>query len=74
MCEPETGKLKIEKGDLLLLATDGLYKMIADPVIHKILSTNKSLHEKIKTLMDSALAKGGIDNITIVMAHIKKTL
>lgn len=74
MCEPETGCLKAEKDDLLLLSTDGLYKMIDDRLIHKILSSGKSLHQKMKTLVDSALASGGKDNITIIMAHIKQTL
>ncbi len=73
-CEPESGRLKVKKGDLLLLSTDGLYKMIGHQLILKILSSGKNLDEIIKMLIDSALAKGGKDNITIVMSYVKETL
>ena len=74
MCEPETDTLGVEKGDLLLLSTDGLYKMVDEELILKILSSDQSLSEKISALIESALARGGKDNITIIMALIKDTL
>jgi protein phosphatase len=74
MCEPETGNLKVEKNDLILLATDGLHKMIDGRLMLKILNSDKTLQQKLTALMDATLSSGGKDNITIILAHIRQTL
>lgn len=73
-CEPETGSFKVKKDDILILATDGLYKMIDHDRMLKILTGNTPLEQKITALTQAALSFGGKDNITIVLAHIKQTL
>jgi len=74
MCEPDTGKFKVKKNDVIVLVTDGLYKMVAHDLMIKILNTDSDLKQKITALMDAALSFGGKDNITIILAHIKQTL
>lgn len=74
MCEPDTGKLKVKKNDVIVLVTDGLYKMVAHDLMMNILNDDKTLEQKTTALMDAALSFGGKDNITIILAHIKQTL
>ena len=74
ICEPDTGKFKVKKNDIIVMATDGLYKMAAHNVMMNILNNDNTLKQKITALMDAALSFGGKDNITIVLAHIKQTL
>ena len=74
VCEPDTGKFKVKKNDVIVLVTDGLYKMVAHDLIIKILNNDNNLKQKITALMDAALSFGGKDNITIILAHIKQTL
>lgn len=67
--EPETGSLKFQTGDLLVLCTDGLHKQISEPLLNSILNTATDLETKAKSLVKAALDAGGKDNITIVMAQ-----
>ena len=70
-CEPETGKFPIEKGDLLLLSSDGLHDAISARQLADILSSaNHSVEEKARSLVKAALDAGGVDNITVVVALV----
>lgn len=73
-CEPETGKIEIKQNDIIILATDGLYKMVEDELMLTILNSDNGLKQKIKELTDAAFSSGGQDNITIILAHIKQAL
>jgi serine/threonine protein phosphatase PrpC len=57
-------------GDVLLLCTDGLTKHVADPQIAEVLGKNRSASESARELMDLALAAGGTDNITVIVAKL----
>jgi serine/threonine protein phosphatase PrpC len=69
MEEPETGSVMLETGDTLVLTTDGFH----NPVLPEIIAAELQKHEDLKTTADSlvnqALAKGGTDNITILIAR-----
>ena len=67
--EPETGRLKLLDGDLLVLSTDGLHGEIPENTLYSILNTDTSLENKAKALVKAALDAGGKDNITVVMAR-----
>ena len=54
-------------GDALLLCTDGLTKHVSDERIASILA-NGSAESVAQTLIDAALAGGGTDNVTVVVA------
>ncbi|HSF15206.1 MAG TPA: protein phosphatase 2C domain-containing protein [Vicinamibacteria bacterium] len=61
-------RLKLADGDRLLVCTDGLTDMISDEEIAELLrdqSSEKACHE----LVNRALAKGGKDNVTVVVAR-----
>ena len=69
ICEPETGRLKFKKGDLLILTSDGLHKMIENKTMISLLMGDIDFETKTKSLVDAALDSGGKDNITIVIAE-----
>jgi serine/threonine protein kinase len=74
MCDPETGSIRVKKNDLIILATDGMYKMVKEKTILQILKTSTTLEKKIEALMNSALKSGGEDDITLVLTYIKEIL
>lgn len=69
-CEPETATFEIRINDLLILSTDGLYKMVSPKTFLFILNAATPIEEKTEALIRAALDSGGKDNITIVMAKI----
>lgn len=65
---PEIRRLKLQENDCLLLCTDGLSEMINDQEIGQILASNQSADQCCVQLVDAALAAGGKDNVTAVVA------
>jgi protein phosphatase len=60
---------KVCQGDSLLLCSDGLYNMVPTTDIVASVKGTESLAKKCQSLIDQANAKGGSDNITVVMAE-----
>jgi PPM family protein phosphatase len=60
----------VTAGDMLLLATDGLYNMIDHLAITEMLSEPRPLAEITARLIRSANRAGGVDNITVVLVQI----
>jgi len=60
---------KVRQGDRLLLCSDGLYNMLHATDILASVKGTEPLANKCKSLIDKANAKGGNDNITVVMAE-----
>lgn len=60
----------LEKNDLFLLCSDGLTDMLSYEDIAEILTSNISLKEKCKKLVDVANKNGGEDNTTVILAEI----
>jgi protein phosphatase len=67
--EADTGSFKIRDGDLLLLSTDGLHDEVPEEKIVRILESKIELKEKLESLVSTALATGGKDNIAVVVAE-----
>lgn len=53
-------------GDIIALYTDGLYKMLPDDEIMKIIKEHP-IDEAVKKLINAANDKGGVDNIGIIL-------
>ena len=60
---------KVHQGDSLLLCSDGLYNMVPASDILASMKGTDPLPNKCQSLIDKANAKGGNDNITVVMAE-----
>ena len=60
--------LKLERGNVILMCSDGLSNMVEDSQIREIISdTEKNLEEKGKILISEANRNGGKDNIAVVL-------
>ncbi len=59
-------------GDVLLLASDGLTKMVADFRIQEILSLKEDAATLASRLISEALEAGGVDNVTVVVARVQR--
>lgn len=70
-CEPVTGSLKVEPGDLLLHSTDGLHDALPESDIVRILATpGSAVEEIVDALIQAPLDAGGNDNVTCVLAAV----
>jgi protein phosphatase len=61
--------LRLEDRDQLLLCTDGLTDLVSDPEIAHILGEYTHPPDATQALVDRALARGGKDNVTVVLGH-----
>jgi protein phosphatase len=57
--------------DVYLLCSDGLSKMVPDEEIQGILNEEQNADEAVRKLVDRANARGGRDNITVVLVQVK---
>ena len=67
--DPQVQRFKLERGDQLLLCTDGLTETVEDSTIAHVLLEAASAQGACQTLVDLALAGGGSDNVTVVVAR-----
>lgn len=63
-------EIDVTQGDRLMLCSDGLYSMVPDKEIETILSQAATTQEATDMLIDAALASGGSDNITVIVADV----
>ena len=54
----------------LLLCSDGLYSMVSEDKMQRILLSDGELFEKIDALIDAANDAGGTDNVTVVAVKV----
>ncbi len=67
--EPTIAVGVVRPGDAILLCTDGLWDVVAEPEIARILST-QPLRQAVQSLVQAANAAGGPDNITAVVIPV----
>lgn len=61
--------VKLERGDKILLCSDGLTNMVEDYDILRIVRKSGSLKEAANKLVNEANKNGGRDNISVVLAE-----
>lgn len=61
---------QLEKGDTILMCTDGLSNMVDDTTIRQTLQTGRDVVEKVQHLIEAANRGGGKDNITAVVIEV----
>lgn len=68
--EVDVGDALLEAGDTYLLCSDGLHGMLSDSQIVRILrDPHGDLEQQVQELIDTALAAGGNDNVTAILAR-----
>ena len=66
---PSVGLIDLEPGDLLLLCSDGLTKHVPNDDVTRLLRDATSAQQACESLVAAALAGGGSDNISVVVAR-----
>ncbi|MCD6577925.1 Stp1/IreP family PP2C-type Ser/Thr phosphatase [bacterium] len=68
---PEYNYLNISNGDIFVFCSDGLSDMVNDKMIKRIIEKNQDEpQEATNKLLEEALRKGGLDNITIILVKV----
>jgi serine/threonine protein phosphatase PrpC len=69
--EVETASVPLAAGDILLVCSDGLWEMVRDQQIAAILSTPMPTPtDTAHALIQAALAGGGADNVSAIVAEV----
>ncbi|NLM46991.1 MAG: Stp1/IreP family PP2C-type Ser/Thr phosphatase [Firmicutes bacterium] len=61
--------LALQKGDCLLLCTDGLHSLVGAEEMAGIIAESSSREEAVAKMVNLANARGGTDNITVILAE-----
>jgi serine/threonine protein phosphatase PrpC len=64
-------EVQVQVGDIYLLCSDGLTGMLSDADIRDRLGSGRSLHEICRSLVNEANARGGLDNVTVVLLSVE---
>jgi len=67
--QPEVRRIRLKENDQVLLCTDGLSDMVDEKTIASLLRNSSSSAKACEDLETVALAAGGRDNITIIVAR-----
>jgi len=62
--------LGVEEGDRFVLCSDGLFNELSDEEIGRALASDEDVAVIVERLIDRALAVGGRDNISVVIAEV----
>jgi protein phosphatase len=69
--QPVTGRVRVFRGDILLLCSDGLSgKLRAEDMLRIVAGADGDLSRACGELIDEANERGGEDNITVVLARL----
>ena len=64
----DTMRFQVKPGDVLLLCTDGLWDLVDDDEIGRVIENSPNYANTCKELAAQALVAGGADNITVILA------
>ena len=69
--ESDTQELSVREGDRLLLCSDGLFDLVEDELIEKVIRNSEgNRRDAVHNLIDLANSRGGDDNVTVVLVEI----
>lgn len=68
--KPDITEMEMEPDDVLLLCSDGLWDMLPDVEIARLLLAHQDLGALAEALIEAANAAGGEDNISVALARI----
>lgn len=67
--EADFFEYRLNKGDIILMCTDGLSNMVDDEEIFQIVKSSRDVVEAVERLIERANSNGGSDNIGVVVAE-----
>jgi len=62
----------LKAGDILMVASDGIFKCFTIQHLEKILSNSKSISQKALLILNNSLAQGAPDNISTIFIEISE--
>lgn len=68
--EVDLFRVRLEKGDVVLLCSDGLNGLVEDEEIMKLVKSAPGPDQAVKSLVAEALDRGGTDNISVIVVEI----
>ncbi|HLZ55673.1 MAG TPA: protein phosphatase 2C domain-containing protein [Ktedonosporobacter sp.] len=69
--EVDTFVVPLRAGDILLLCSDGLWEMVRDEDMRKIIASSVAHPSQISSmLVQAALSRGGADNVSVVVVYV----
>lgn len=71
--DPDVFHQALQPGDTLLLCSDGLWEMVRDPVLCKVMSEQRDVEKASQTLIELANTNGGEDNISVVIVQVHES-
>lgn len=71
--EIDVSAVKIQPGDVFMLATDGLTGLVDDEAIKEVMRADGDPSTWSRALVDRGLEAGGSDNISVVVVSIKES-
>jgi protein phosphatase len=67
--KPETKRVRVQAGDVIMLCTDGLTDHVPDDLIALVLAAESDPDRACKRLVTRANERGGKDNVTVIVAR-----
>lgn len=68
--KPETGEIRLESGDMVLLLSDGVYRSMDKKIMNEVIKKAGACVRASDHLIEFSLLAGGRDNMTAVVAKI----
>lgn len=68
--QPECQRWNLERGDVLMLCSDGVSDAIGEDTIARVLSSTQDATKIATTLVEAAGIEGGHDNATVIVRHV----
>lgn len=62
---------ELRKGDSLLLCSDGLWEMVRNPEIQRIVASGQDSTQVCDLLVQAALRGGGADNVSVIVVKVE---
>ncbi len=67
---PETGEIRLDQGDMIILMSDGAYRSMDEKIMSEIFKKAGTCDRASDHLIELSISAGGKDNITVVIAKI----
>jgi protein phosphatase len=67
--EPDVGRFDVAEGQIVLLCSDGLWDVLDDETIAKIVADAASLEAAADALVSTTIDRGAPDNVTVLLAR-----
>jgi PPM family protein phosphatase len=64
---PDLSSFRVKDGDIYLLSSDGLFRVVSPEEIKEVLAKDMSPEEKCNMLLNVALGRGAPDNVSVII-------